>query len=297
MYVFIAFSFSAPIRLAVQLIVSDLYKPDTASTRLSKLIQDGGGRYAAPANSRESVIFSVFTNVTFEPLSLNNRGTSVGVAFDAPPGKAQHTSPQVRGEYWEQVAKKRLMQGGLVALIWKGPVGMLDVYIGTVASSPRDLAESAKKSTGKDRVSLRVSFFDPAAELRIVQSLQNRHENYGTRVLIEAPVFYEGIRPFLEALKKDPERLPFSQYLRHQSKEDLSQAVIHPPLYSLTPGFTFELKDLFAPTAGVQSLRLTTNDPRSVERTRAQLTRSRLDPSQAEAVVDSLTREVSLIQG
>ncbi|KAG8722965.1 hypothetical protein FRC11_002612, partial [Ceratobasidium sp. 423] len=72
---------------------------------------------------------------------------------------------------------------------------------------------------------------------------------------------------------------------------------INPPLYSRVPGFSFELKDLFAPEAGVESLRLTTRDPDSVANVRARLAHSCLDPSQAEAVVDSLTREVALIQG
>ncbi|KAF8599525.1 P-loop containing nucleoside triphosphate hydrolase protein, partial [Ceratobasidium sp. AG-I] len=286
----------APVRMAVQLVVSDLSKPDSASTNLSKIIKAGGGRYSAPANAQESVIFSVFTNATFEPLVLNNRGTSVGVAFDAPPGQARSKQAATRAAYWEQVAKKRLMQGGLVALIWKDPHGVLDVYIGTISSSPRDLSDLARRS--EDRVSLRVSFFDTAAELRIVAALQSRRENVGTRVLIEAPIFYEGIRPFLEALQTNPGYLPFSRYLCHQSDEELKRTQIMPPVYSLTPGFTFELKDLFPATAGVDSLTLRTGDAASVALARSTLIRgSRLDPSQADAIVDSLTREVSLIQG
>ena len=282
--------------MAVQLVVSDLRKPDSATTNLSKIIKAGGGRYSAPANVQESVIFSVFTNASFEPLVLNNRGTSVGVAFDTPPGQARSKQAATRAAYWEQVAKKRLMQGGLVALIWKDLHGALEVYIGTIASTPRDLADLARRS--EDRISLRVSFFDTTAELRIVAALQNRRENVGTRVLIEAPIFYEGIRPFLEALQTNPGYLPFSQYLCHQSDEELKRTQIAPPLYSLTPGFTFELKDLFPANAGVNSLTLKTSDASSVALSRSTLVRgSRLDPSQADAIVDSLTREVSLIQG
>ncbi|KAG8703866.1 hypothetical protein FRC09_003894, partial [Ceratobasidium sp. 395] len=281
---------TAPIRLAIQLVIADLRRPPTSETILSKIIKAGGGRYAAPANVQESVIFSVFTNVTFEPLTLNNRGTSVGVVFDAPPGKARSKQAAARAGYWEQVAKKRLMQGGLVALIWKDSLDRLDIYVGTVASSPRDLVESARKS--EDRVSLRVSFFDTSAELRIVRALQNRSRIPGTQILVEAPVFFEGIRPFLEALKMSPEFLPFSQYLCHQSSEELKNAQIAPPGYSLTPRFAFELKDLFPSEANVQSLALTTTNPDSITRARTELIRaSRLDPSQAEAVVDSLTRE------
>ncbi|KAG9092170.1 hypothetical protein FS749_015949 [Ceratobasidium sp. UAMH 11750] len=287
---------TAPIRMAIQLVVADLRKPSTSETLLSKIIKAKGGRYAAPANVQESVIFSVFTNVTFEPLALNNRGTSVGIVFDAPPGKARNKQAAARAGYWEQVAKKRLMQGGLVALIWKDSTDRLDIYVGTVASSPKDLVESSRRS--EDRVSLRVSFFDTSAELRIVRALQNRRGVSGTQILVEAPVFFEGIRPFLEALKKSSGFLPFSQYLCHQPAEELKKTFIDPPEYSLTPRFAFELKDLFPPEAGIGSLPSITTSPDSITRARSELTRaSRLDPSQAEAVVDSLTREVCLIQG
>lgn len=111
-------------------------------------------------------------------------------------------------------------------------------------------------------------------------------------------MFFEGFHPFLEALKRDPECLPFSRYLRHQSREELSQIEVDPRAYSLTPGFSFELKDLFPLSAGVRSLRLTTSNPHSISDTRSQLVNaSRLDASQANAIIDSLTKEVALIQG
>ncbi|KEP48218.1 NFX1-type zinc finger protein [Rhizoctonia solani 123E] len=287
----------SPFRLAVHHIVEDLKTSETDST-LSELLADGGGRYVSPASSRESVRFSVFTGITFRPLALSNRGISAGIEFDTPPGKARSNQPGVRAEYWEQVSKKQLMQDGLVALIWRDHTGKLDIYVGTVASPARDLVDGSRTAEGHERLSIHVSFFDTEANLRIVQALQRRRDSSDTRVLIEAPVFYEGIRPFLEALKREPESLPFGKYLRLQSKEELARTVISPPMYSRTPGFTFELKDLYPSGAGVHSLKLNTRDPNSVANTRAQLIRaSRLDPSQAEAVVDSLTREVALIQG
>ncbi|CAE6460674.1 unnamed protein product [Rhizoctonia solani] len=295
--------YSAPIRMAIQLIVSDINcPPETRNeTRLSQIIKANGGRYSAQTNNQDSVIFSVFTNVSFEgganaePLELNNRGSSVGIQFDAPPGKARSKQAATREAYWEQVSKKRLMQGGLVALIWQGISGELDIYIGTVASHPGALKESSRKSD--DRVSLRVSFFDTAAELRIIRALQTRGYN-GSQLLIEAPVFFEGIRPFLEALQNNRGLLPFSQHLCHRSEEEIRNTVVPPPSYALTPGFAFELKDLFPPDTNVPTLALRPNDTISTERAKGELSKSsRLDPSQADAVVDSLTREVCLIQG
>ncbi|CAE6473604.1 unnamed protein product [Rhizoctonia solani] len=293
----------APIRMAIQFIVSDIQSPPESETktRLSQILEAKGGRYSAQANNQDSVIFSVFTGVSFEggtnaePLELNNRGSSVGIQFDAPPGKARHKQAASREAYWEQVSKKRLMQGGLVALIWQDISGKLDIYIGTVASHPGALKESSRKS--EDRVSLRVSFFDTAAELRIIRALQTRGHN-GTQLLIEAPVFFEGIRPFLEALQNNRGLLPFSQHLCHRKEEEIRNSVVPPPSYALTPGFAFELKDLFNGEADVQTLALRPNDGTSIEWAKHELSRaSRLDPSQADAVVDSLTREVCLIQG
>ncbi|KAJ1300335.1 hypothetical protein OPQ81_005156 [Rhizoctonia solani] len=273
----------APIRMAIQHIVADLRSSPETETKLSQLLKANGGRYSAQVNNQDSVIFSVFTNVSFEggtnsePLELNNRGASVGIQFDAPPGKARSKQAAAREAYWEQVSKRRLMQGGLVALVWQAVDGKLDIYIGTVASNPAALKESARKS--EDRVSLRVSFFDTAAELRIIRALQTRG-HHGTLLLIEAPVFFEGIRPFLEALQNNRGLLPPT------------------PSYALTPGFAFELKDLFNEDLNVQTLALKPNDSLSIDWARQELTRaSRLDPSQADAVVDSLTREVCLVQG
>ncbi|CAE6444472.1 unnamed protein product, partial [Rhizoctonia solani] len=121
---------TSPVRLAVQLVIEDLKKSESESTNLAKIIIARGGRYAAPATARESIIFSVFTGITFQPLQLNNRGISVGIGFDTPPGRARRDTPEERGEYWEQVSKKRLMQDGLVALIWKDHAGKVDIYVG-----------------------------------------------------------------------------------------------------------------------------------------------------------------------
>ncbi|KAG8690476.1 hypothetical protein FRC11_011354, partial [Ceratobasidium sp. 423] len=288
----------APIRLAVHLIIEDLKKLKSGTTPLSKLLDSRGGRYAAPATAQEYIIFSVYTGISFQPLELSNRGMYVGIGFDAPPGRARHEQSGVRANYWEQVSNRRLMQDGLIILIWKTPKGKVDIYVGTVASSAHDLVECAKTEGGRHRVSIRVSFFDAKANIRIVKTLQNQHDSNDICVLIEAPVFYEGIRPFLEALKRDPESFQFARYLSLQSQEELSRIIIDPPLYSRIPGFSFELKYLFPPEAGIESLRLTSQDPDSVANARAQLIRaSRLDPGQAEAVVDSLTREVALVQG
>jgi hypothetical protein len=104
------------------------------------------------------------------------------------------------------------MQGGLVALIW-GLRADHTVYLGIVASSLKDLATSARQNTNKC-VNLQVSLFDPEAELQILQAIKNRDIHaQALKLLIEAPVMYETIRPFLTVLCVEPTSFPFSRYL------------------------------------------------------------------------------------
>ena len=119
-----------------------------------------------------------------------------------------------------------------------------------------------------------------------------------TKLLIEATVMFESVRPFLEALRVEPESVPFSRYLVHHPPEFYRTLQISPPAYARLPDFSFQLASLFPPESGVEDLKLTPSDPVSILNAREVLKRSsRLDPSQADAMVDALTREVSLIQG
>ncbi|KAJ7200706.1 hypothetical protein C8J57DRAFT_1413236 [Mycena rebaudengoi] len=288
---------TAPLRTSVQLVYEDL-QSTAPKTTLSQLIEQRGGKYRGHVEGHDQVMFNVYTNIEFSPLSPDWRGLSVGLTVDSPPGRARQPQAKVRAAFWEGMSGKRLMQGGLVALVWKTG-NTIDVHLGILASSLKSLVDSAKEVTGSSRVSVRVVFFDPAVEIRILNSLKHHHgSQLGTRVLVEAPVMFEAIRPFLEALRAEPESLPFAQYLVHRPRGVLAAMEISPPRYALVPGFTYQLASLFPPEAGIGDLKLNVTDPASVEFARGQLkTSSRLDPSQCEAVVDTLTREVSLIQG
>jgi hypothetical protein len=189
------------------------------------------------------------------------------------------------------------MQGGLVALIW-GSRADPAVYLGIVASSLKDLATSARQNTN-ERVNLQVSFFDPEAELQILQAIKNRDIHaQALKLLIEAPVMYETIRPFLTALRAEPTSFPFSRYLVHPRSGSLAATGINPPAYATDPDFSFDLRCLFR-DAPPETLRLSATESSAVDVCRQELraANSRLDPSQADAMVDALTREIALIQG
>lgn len=265
-------------------------------TQLSEVIRRRGGKYRGHSDAQDSILFNIYTNVNFHAISPDRRGISVSLSLDTPPGRARAPDIKRRTIFWEGMSGKRLLSGGLVALIWKGD-SETEVHLGLISSSLRDHVASARDSA--DRISIRVAFFDPKVELRILQELRYPiNERTGTRILIEATVMYASIKPFLEALRVEPTTVPFTKYLVHRPAGALAAMPVSPPAYARVEGFTFDLASLFDPSVGVERLQLSVGDTESVRTTREVLrTQSRLDPSQADAVIDALTHEVALMQG
>ncbi|KAF8959737.1 hypothetical protein BDZ97DRAFT_1666780 [Flammula alnicola] len=286
---------TAPLRSAVQLVYDDLKSVSSKRTKLTELLLSNGGRYRGLADSQDSLMFNVYTGVRFISLVPDWRGISTNIFIDTPPGRARSNAPGKRAAFWESMSGKRLSQGGLVALIWESG-GKVDVHLGVIASSSRDLADYVKRDA--DRIQLRIVFFDPSVELRVLQDLRNsQRSTSGVKLLVESSVMFEAIRPFLDALKSTPEDIPFSRYLVHQPSGQLQTCRLEPPQYARLPGFTFQLASLFSEDSGIEDVTLSVHDPGSIESARTALRKSRLDPSQADAVVDTLIREVALIQG
>lgn len=281
-------------RQAVQLVHDDFKTQLRKKTKLAELLKSKGGKYRGQADTQDSLMFNVYTGVDFESLVPDWRGISASIIIDTPPGRARSNNSRMRTSFWE--GGKRLSQGGLIALVWQSG-NDISVHLGVIANSLRDLTEHAKRDP--DRVKLRIVFFDTNLELRILQELRNPlMSGQNTKLLVESSVMFEAIRPFLEALKGEPELVPFSRYLVHRPPGFLNTCKVDPPRYSTMPDFAFNLSCLFPDKTDVEDLTLSVTDPQSIENARAELRRgSRLDPSQADAVVDALTREVSLIQG
>ncbi|KAG1904255.1 uncharacterized protein F5891DRAFT_1206968, partial [Suillus fuscotomentosus] len=285
---------TAPLRQAVQLVHDDLKTQSRKKTKLAELLKNKGGKYRGQADTQDSLMFNVYTGVDFVSLVPDWKGISASIVVDAPPGRARSNNSHMRTSFWE--SGKRLSQGGLIALVWQSG-NDISVHLGVIASSLKDITECVKRDP--DRVKLRIVFFDTKLELRILQELRNT-QTFGQNIkmLVESSVMYEAIRPFLEALKGEPEEVPFPRYLVHRPPGFLNTCKVDPPRYSTMPGFAFNLSCLFPDKTDVEDLTLSATDNQSIENARAELRRgSRLDPSQADAVVDALTREVSLIQG
>lgn len=268
----------------------------SANTKLATILAKQGGKYHGSNGGG----FNVYTGVKFHSLTPDNRGLSVDISFDTPPGQARQLSAPARAFFWEHMGGKRMMQGGLVALIWSRERGRdIDICLGTIASPSKELAESARRR--RDKVSSRIIFFDSEVEVRILNVLKNSRGAPADEILlVEAPMMYESIRPFLAALTVQPETIPFKEYLVHRPPRYFESHDVKPPRYATLPSFKYHLECLLRPgdrTAGFE-LVMDATDPISVENARNVLKRgSRLDPSQADAVVAALTREVALIQG
>lgn len=263
------------------------------STQLDDLCKKRGGRYQYE-DKRQSIMFNVYTGVKIDGLACDSRrGMIVGLRMDTPPGSARGPNAGTRATFWKGSSGKRLMQGGLFALLWKKRNGV-QVHLGLIASSCDDLAESARHN--RESLVLKTQFFDPTANFAFLEAKQDNAAQ--EMVLIESPVMFESIRPFLDALKREPESFPFKKYLVHPNSGTIRDIAIDAPRYSTIPGFSFTLDSLVTKQEGEEPLRMRATDASSVGATRSQLkARSRLDGSQVDALVDSLTREVALIQG
>jgi hypothetical protein len=277
------------------MVLSDLKLPSDR-TALHPILTEKGGRYKSQMQG-DSIFFSVYTNVELGDVTAERKAVSVVLSFDTPPGKGRSKKFAEREAHWKAVGRKRLNMGGFVALVWNKQ----EIYLGLIPSRTEELITSAKAS--ENRLSIRVSFFGSEIEHRalgqeLAKTVKRRGPFLSPHLLLEIPILYEASRPFLEALKAEPTGFPFSRYLQQNEDGALSKVTIDPPEYTLKHHFTWDLSTLFDPPHNGLSMRV---DNRNSVATAQHYLRthesSRLDPSQADAIVSCLTREVALIQG
>ena len=259
-------------------------------TKLEKILEQNGGSYRT--SGRDSLFFQVYTNVEFltGPPEADRNGVVVTLVIDAPPA-ARDKDAKKRFAYWER--GRRLQGSSLVVLIIVSG-RKIQVYLGIVASFGQNIAESSKHDQG--RIQVRVSFFEQEVELMALRGKRLNFTKERFAVLVDNSVMYESVRPFLHKLQTtEPTEIPFSRYIA--TGESLEAVNILPPKYARAPGFKFDLQCLAKPGVNFTN-NLDISNPLAVVRARDQLKKfSVLDPSQADAVMDTLTREVSLIQG
>ena len=288
---------SASIRQSVGEIGKDLdimwaaeARPKTRrqSTLLEKLLSSAGGAYKT--SGANSVYFQLYTGARFAPLKAERRNFTVGLMLDSPPGAPRDKDKKKRAEYWEH--SKRLQQGSLVALALISP-GRFQVFLGTIISSGGDIAESAKAN--EKTIQLRISFFDAEIELMALRCQPISVDKSTFAVLIDNKIMFEAVHPFLRTLKNvEPTSVPFFDFISHSG--NLAFMPVGPPRYTRVPHFKYDLQCLARSGKKISSVDV--NNATSVATARQELMRSsELDQSQVDAVINTLTREVSLIQG
>jgi hypothetical protein len=266
------------------------YRGKREQTELEKLLAKGGGLYRS--SGKNSVLFNVYTDVQYAQLSTRSQGFAIGLTVRCPPGPGRDTESRKRVDYWSHAGSKKLSSGSLVALVLVSR-GSFKAYLANLVSSADDIAESAKHS--EEYIQIKATFFDPEVEIEALRKEKITIDMNTFAILIDNGVMFESVRPFLKTLSTiDSTSIPFNRYICAQVP--LSNIDIRPPRYSTAPGFRFKLQSVAKPGQVINPLDV--NSPASIARARTQLQQSSvLDPSQADSVVDSLIREVSLIQG
>ena len=290
--------YSSTTRASINAVHDDILKKweatwqKTEMTKLEKILEQKGGAYHT--SGRDSLFFQVYTDVEFiaGPPEANRNEVVVTLVIDAPPiGAARDKDAKKRFTYWEH--SRRLQGSSLVVLIVVSD-RTVRTYLVVIASFGKSIAESSKYDEG--RIQLRVSFFEPEVELMALRGERLKFNKDRFAVLVDNSVMFEAVRPFLQKIQTtEPTEIPFLRYIA--ARGSLEAVDILPPKYTRAPNFRFNLQCLAKPGAALTT-KLDVLNTLAVARARDQLKKfSVLDSSQVDAVMDTLTREVSLIQG
>lgn len=263
-------------------------RPNRKPTTLEQLLSSKGGAYKTSGTN--SVFFHLYTGARFVSVRAERSTFTVGLRLDAPPGGARDQSWKRRIEYWEH--SKRLQLANMVVLIIVSP-NQSKVFFGTIVSTSRDIGESAKEDA--ENIQLRISFFDAEVELMALRRQPISINASAYAILLDNNTMFDSLHPFLETLQDvEPTSIPFFHII--SSSGSLGSLSVEPPRYARVPGFRFDLQCLARSGQSIPSLDASNMDSATIAR-KELLRSSNLDPSQVDALVDTLTREVSLIQG
>lgn len=140
-----------------------------------------------------------------------------------------------------------------------------------------------------------MTFFDPEVEIEALRKEKITIDMNTFTILVDSGVMFESIQPFLKTLSMiNSTSILFSKYICAQVL--LNNIEVWLPKYSTVPGFCFKLQSIVQPGQRIDPLDV--KNPASIAWAQAQLQQfSVLDLSQADSIMDSLIKEISLIQG
>ncbi|GAA6023386.1 hypothetical protein JCM10207_002529 [Rhodosporidiobolus poonsookiae] len=285
--------FVGPLRAAIQSLLDDCTHLSDPRNALNALLQRGGGRYRPQASvTGDSSDLTLITGVEYRAIDLGMHELRLRLGFRPPPSFKAN-----------RFITRSLARGNLVGLIdlgEDGPVSRIKldnarIHLGLVA-------EDYQGSQ------VEVVFFDENIHLTAISQLaQDRkaHQGGGNNpkprlFLVELSGFLMStVEPFLKALQRlSAPTIPFASILAAEPPAPGTTIHIEPPLYARNPGFAYDLSSVLTDKSAPGTLTLNVNDPESIAHARDELRKhSKLDPSQATALVDCLQREVAIVEG
>ncbi|KAK2008989.1 P-loop containing nucleoside triphosphate hydrolase protein [Colletotrichum eremochloae] len=223
------------------------------------------------------------------------------IRIDQPPA-AKGLNKMERAAWWNQ--EKRLSDGNLVCIVDEaGSIFFFQVSRSTIRDADNKTQEVATEepeqrpryslADDKDHAYVHLHLVEASAgEARRCLLWFKAMDVWQYRRLLEFPsILLPAFAPPLKALQKMSQRtdVPFQNLLTLRAGDQTPQ--IPPPLYSLRPGFSFDLSCIS--NDGTKLSYATGKDPKPLELSR----HSSLDSTQSEAVLNSLRRSFALIQG
>ncbi|GES84016.1 P-loop containing nucleoside triphosphate hydrolase protein [Rhizophagus clarus] len=217
--------------------------------------------------------------------------------------------------YWKK--SKRLLPGNLVALLLPNPnleqaqpsiiddnfTNLYLIYFGVIMS---------RDEITNEHMRININFNDPSiypiALNKILKFRNSTNENNSNNsfkekcyMVEQTSIYFEAYYHVLKTLKNTkPFSLRFKQYLApvpsYHLLSNSTDIKIKPPRYTIAQGFQFDLSVLCENKK--QNLKLNVANAHTYNEVAEKVNKySKLDKSQAEALISALTREIALIEG
>ena len=229
---------------------------------------------------------------SLQGITVDHNSLVVELSLRAPKGAGTH----------REVVQK-LGRGGLVGLLLRPEdgqeLGEPKVFLGEVHEDVTWGPQSQEQRRG----SVKVEFHDSAVFLNAVVHLgrqRRSHRSKSSMTFFEVPgLILATLTPFLKRLQTvEPSSIPFGQWIAQTTDASVALPPMEPPRFARSPTFQYDLSAFLQPGAPEEGLSMNATDSASIANARETLkAHSTFDDSQADAFIDTMTREVAMIQG
>ncbi|CUS14855.1 unnamed protein product [Tuber aestivum] len=273
-----------------------------------ELMETGGGKGKKDKGRKSGIQTLIYKNARIEEVEFSTKeGLVLTMTFDQP-SRVKKLSDAARLEWWRRA--KYVAIGSLLCLMdsSKRSTFLLVCQREVKKAKPEqvlstgrdetvwDLASNPERCMVKFRFAESISQDDIANILNSVTGFGNTDT---TRALVEFPgLLFASFDPVLKTLQQlsKSSNLPLQKWLApspnyyYPPDTKSEHTLVPPPLYMTKPGTELDLSCI----AGGYPLKYSINRPFKVEELKARTT---LDKGQCQAMIASLSQELSLIQG